>query len=187
MTTGSNPTDPAPTVAKTKGGGILQKTQIVFLLLIGVFFGGYFLGTQAQFSLQSEPQTLSNIPGMALLNPPVKRMYWLHSKGTERSGYKITALVNGQPVGTFINPDKNVDITRYMKPGNSIVAFNAKCLPPDQHSNSKDACLTLEIKSAAKKEGEPNKFEVGQVITEYTRRATDTGDFNDINELQKVE
>ncbi len=187
MTSGSTPTDPAAaTVTKTRGGGILQKIQIVFLLFVGVFFGGYFLGTQAQFHLQEDPKTLANIPGMSLLNPPVKRSYWLHTKGTERSGYMTTVVVNGQLVGKCFKPDTNIDITKFMKPGNDIIAFSAKSLPADQHGDAK-SFLTIEVRSGERKDGEPNKFEGGLGITEYTRHATDVGDFNDINELQKVE
>ncbi|MDZ4834345.1 MAG: hypothetical protein SGJ27_11265 [Candidatus Melainabacteria bacterium] len=188
MTTGSNPADSTTaTVTKTTGGGILQRILTTSLLFVAMGFGGYFLGTQAQFSLQAEPKTFANLPGMSLLNPPVKRLYWLHSKGADRAGYMIRVLVNGQLVATFVKPDINVDITKHMKPGTNIIAYSATTLAADQKSDLRTAALTVELKSAEKKDEAPNKFEGGSGLDEYTRHVTDSGNFNEIHELLKVE
>jgi hypothetical protein len=190
MTTGSNPIDPASaTVSKTRGGGIMQRILVVFLLFVGMFFGGYFLGTQAQFHLQANPAMVPEIPGMALLNPPVKRWYWLHTKGTPRAGYRIRVMVNGQLVGTFFEPETNTDITRYLKPGKNTISYTAKSLPRDQRDTSSSAgYLTIEFKSAPKKPApDINKFEGGDVLTEYTRHANEFQDFTDVNLFESIE
>ncbi len=191
MTSETNPTNPTAstaTVSKTRGGGIMQRIQIVTLLLVGMFFGGYYLGTQAQFHLQENPSMVPEVPGMALLNPPVKRWYWLHTKGSARAGYRTRVMVNGQLVGTFFEPDTNVDITKFLKPGKNTISYSAKSLPADQRDSSAAGFLTIEFRSAAKKPApEPNKFEGGDVLTEYTRHANENQDFTDVNLFESIE
>jgi hypothetical protein len=180
---------PDATPKTDSGAGTAQGALVLFLLLVGAGSGGYYLGTQANFNQMDPGRTAGAASGMAswfAFAPQMKRRYWIHTKGYERAGYTITVAINGQTVDKFYKPDVDVDVTKFIHPGKNLIAFDAKSLPLDQRQDNQSAYLTIELRSAEKKDQE-NAFEGGDILVEYTREVVDTQDFNDKKEFEPVE
>lgn len=187
--TGSTPTG-GETKPKTAKGGAMDafKGFLIFaLFIIGAGFGGYFFGTMQKFApVQNVPPgTPGAVAGVSSgtaestgsVNPNgLKKKYWIHSSGHEHIGYAITVYVNGQLVDKFFTPNKRVDITKWVKPGENSVRFDAEVLPVsmNEHRGSNYYYLNLAIES-----GEYDTDPKAVELINYKRNASETEKFND--------
>src|SRR5882672_8236746 len=91
--------------SSTKKGSIStgQVTALVVLLFVGFISGGYYFGTQLNFSKMENPQSDGGLGSLfsGFQSSNLKKWYWIHSKGWERAGYVITVAINGQTVDKF--------------------------------------------------------------------------------------
>ncbi len=181
-------TEPPAAEPKTaSAAGTWQAALVLFLVLVGAFSGGYYLGTQANFNQMGGGQSSGGGIGLpAWFGPQMKKGYWIHTKGYDRAGYTISVTLNGQTVDKFYKPDVDVDVTKFIRPGKNVIVFDAKSLPLDQRQDNQSAYLTIELRSAEKKDKE-NTFEGGDVVVEYTREVTDTENFTDKKEFEPIE
>jgi len=180
---------PDPTQKPASPAGTAQGVLVFCLLLVGAFSGGYYLGTQANFSRMEGFQSGSAPGDLASwfgITPRLKKQYWLHTKGYDRAGYTITVAINGQTVDKFYKPDVDVDVTRFIHPGTNVISFSARSLPLDQRQDNQSAYLTIELRSAEKQDKE-NGLAGGDVLLDYTRALIETQDFNDKKEFEPIE
>ncbi len=178
----------APKGGSTSGGTMdsFKGFLIMLLLLVLAGAGGYFFGTYQKFApVQNVPsgtpgaQSSTGVSVGSQTSPftSLKNQYWVHSGGQDRVGYAITVYVNGQLVDQFHTPNRDVEITRWVKPGENHITFQAKALPLSQRDTSHDWYeYTLDVMSG-KKFGD--KFTDGETLVKYTRKVTETQDYND--------
>lgn len=177
---------------KKAGGMAAFKGFLIFLLLlVGAGAGGYFFGTYQKFApLQyvapgtpgavsesataSQPASSTAVP--AASSGQLKNKYWISSSGYERVGYSISVFVNGQLVDKIFTPDKKVEITRLVRPGENSIRFEAKCLPPsmNEHRGSDYYHLTLGVQSGSYLE-DPK----ANTLLNYKRNSAETQDYDD--------
>jgi len=199
---------PALQAAKKKGQEFVKAMLdlvILALLLAGAGFGGYFWGLHERLApIQEVPPGTANALQPAAVSaaptpaPPVKTVsepktaepvasapaktgktkYWIASTGEEYIGYSITAKVNGNAVDSFFGPGKNVDVTRYVKPGDNAVTFEAKALGDqyNKHDGDANSVLTLQLVKGPHVQEE---FKASDVLVTYKRNATESQDYND--------
>lgn len=176
---------------KTDKGGTMATMKgilILALLLIAAGAGGYFFGTYQKFApVQTvAPGTPSALPQQTtqsttitapLFGSSLKKKYWIASRGDKRIGYAITVFLNGQLVDKFFEPNKRVEITRFVKPGENQIAFDAKHLPDGmiEHKGNTSYWLTLEVQSGSSLESTQDVT----TLLSYKRTAADERDYND--------
>ncbi len=169
-----------------------QVTALVVLLFVAFISGGYYFGTQLNFSKLDNPQSDGGIGSLfaGMQSGNLKKWYWIHTKGWERAGYIVTVAINGQTVDKFSKPDVSVDVSKLVRLGKNSITYTAKSLPLDQRSDTQSAYLTVELMETPKKENEKIedfKFENGDLLVDYRREVTDTEDFNDTKTFEIVE
>ncbi|HIA55298.1 MAG TPA: hypothetical protein EYN91_24985 [Candidatus Melainabacteria bacterium] len=191
--------------AKKKGQELVKALLdllILALLLAGAGFGGYFWGLHERLApIQEVPPGTANAlqPSAVAATPaPVKTVteptktnasaappakvsktkYWITSSGEEYIGYSITAKINGNAVDSFFGPGKNVDITRYVTPGDNSLTFEAKALGEqyNKHDGDASSVLTLQL---VKGPHVQEDFKPSDVLVTYKRNAAEKEDFND--------
>lgn len=184
-----NSTKGASPKGSSAGGGAMDSFKgflIMLLLLVLAGSGGYFFGTYQKFApvrnvAPGTPGAVESMSGPATVQigspSNLKNQYWIHSGGQDRVGYAITVHVNGQLVDQFHTPNRDVEITRFVKPGENHVTFQAKSLPLSQRDTSHEWYeYSLDVMSG-KKFGD--KFTDGDKLVTYTRKVTETQDYND--------
>jgi len=176
----------------TTGGGAATAKGILILVLLVVLAGagGYFFGTYQKFApiqnvAPGTPGAVGEVAGGTGQTPAsqtapstLQKKYWIHSRGNEHVGYAITISVNGQLVDKIYNPGKDVEITRFVKPGENQVAFQAKCLPASMRMGAQDY-YELDVDVIANKMGPGHDYSSSDVLLTYSRKANETEDYND--------
>lgn len=172
----------------------------VTLLVTGAGFGGYFYGTvqrlapvqavppgtpgalpptAASTSASSPPPASTPTPQSATPASSTKKTpktkYWLSSSGSDYIGYSITVKVNDDAVDNFFGPGKNLDITRFIKPGDNAVTFEAKALGADYNKHAGDAKSVLTVQ-VVRGPTIQEDFKESDVLLTYKRSAADSGD-----------
>lgn len=172
----------------------------VTLLVTGAGFGGYFYGTvqrlapvqavppgtpgalpptAASTSTSSPPPASTPTPQSATPASSTKKTpktkYWLSSSGSDYIGYSITVKVNDDAVDNFFGPGKNLDITRFIKPGDNAVTFEAKALGADYNKHAGDAKSVLTVQ-VVRGPTIQEDFKESDVLLTYKRSAADSGD-----------
>lgn len=177
-------TNDKPQTPKSSGAGAMAKgILIMFLLIIGAGAGGYFFGTYQKFApVQNVPPGTpgAQSTGVTVSNPgssQLKKKYWLHSYGYDHVGFSITVLVNGQEAGQFFSDNKDVEVTKFVKPGENTIQFKAKLLPSGmrEHAGEAGYYLTLYLYSGNVVGQANGKDE----LLKYTRRANEFEDHDD--------
>ncbi len=106
----------------------------------------------------------------------LKKTYWIQTAGWDKAGYTITVYINDQPVGNFDSIDRTEDITKFVKPGENKVRFEAKPHPPGDRNEFTGAFLTVTV-NQGQKNGE--EFTDAQPVVEYKRKVTETTPYDD--------
>ncbi len=114
-----------------------------------------------------------------------KMRYWLVSSGEDYCGYSVTVNVNNNPVDSFFGPDKIVEVTKFVKPGENQVRFEAKALGEQYNKHTGDAAYAVTVKLVKGTHMQDN-FAAKDVLMSYSRNASETQDFNDVTNF-KVE
>ncbi len=114
-----------------------------------------------------------------------KMRYWLISSGEDYCGYSVTVNVNNNPVDSFFGPDKIVEVTKLVKPGENQVRFEAKALGEQYNKHTGDAAYAVTVKLVKGTHMQDN-FAAKDVLMSYSRNASETQDFNDVTNF-KVE
>lgn len=100
--------------------------------------------------------------------------YWLISSGSDYVGYNITVNVGSDPVDSFFGPDKIVDITKHIKPGQQVsIQFDAKQMGEQFNKYSGDATKELTIK-LVKGPHVQETFSDKDVLMSFSRNAAQT-------------
>lgn len=100
--------------------------------------------------------------------------YWLISSGSDYVGYNITVNVGSDPVDSFFGPDKIVDITKHIKPGQQIsINFDAKQMGEQFNKYTGDASKELTIR-LVKGPHVADTFSDKDVIMSFSRNAAQT-------------
>lgn len=174
--------------SKKKSGGPMDtfKGFLIFaLLIVCAGAGGYFFGTMQKFApIENVPpgtqgavsSTTGAAPATAGTPSSLKKKYWIKSYGHDHMGYSITAYVNGQIVGKYYTPDKQNEITRFVRPGENSVRFVAEALPEsmNEHKGSDYYYLTLAVQSGTYLEdSKPD------TLLNYKRTAAETSAYDD--------
>ncbi len=193
MTSSTNDKPPKP---KGEGGGagaMAKGILIMLLLIVGAGAGGYFFGTYQKFApIQNVPPgtpgAQSSGSSVAVSNTgssQLKKKYWLHSYGYDHVGFSITVLVNGQEAGQFFSDNKDVDVTKFVKPGENSIQFKAKLLPSGmrEHAGESGYYLTLYLYSG-NVVGQANGKEE---LLKYTRHANEFEDHDDTMTFLPIE
>lgn len=171
-------------------GVTIKGILILVLLLVGAGAGGYFFATQQKFApiktvtsgtpgaiAQQEAQAATSV-STPLFGSTVKNKYWISSRGNYRVGYAITVFVNGQRAGQFSEPDRKLEISRFVKPGENQITFVAKHLPDGMIENKGASYrwLTLEVKSGNSLQSFSHDV---STLLSYKRTAAEDSDYND--------
>lgn len=114
-----------------------------------------------------------------------KMRYWLISSGEDYCGYSVTVNVNNNPVDSFFGPDKIVEVTKLIKPGENQVKFEAKALGEQYNKHTGDSAYAVTVKLVKGSHMQDN-FAAKDVLMSYSRNAAETQDFNDVTSF-KVE
>ena len=157
---------------------------VLILLLVATGAGGYFFGTYQKFApiqyvASGTPgaveQSASTTPTSSAPSQ-LKKHYWIKSSGTDHIGYAVTTYVNDQLVDKFYTPDKQVEITRFVKPGENSIRFDAKALPVSMNEHRGDSVykFSLSVQSGSALD----ELKPGTLI-DYTRNAAEDKDYND--------
>ena len=112
-----------------------------------------------------------------------KRKFWVVSSGTDYTGYSIVVNVNGNPVDSFFGPGKSVDITRFVKPGENDLQFEAKALGEKYNKHPGDATAELKVQLVAGPQIRED-FKPADVIFSYKRNAAEDKDFSETMQFQ---
>lgn len=183
----------------SSGGGAIATAKgmlILVLLIIASGAGGYFFGTYQKFapvenvapsSMSLNDQSTSPGQGTTLsLNAPgsLKKKYWLHSSGDEHVGYAISVFVNGQMVDRIFTPNRDIDISKYVKPGENQVTFQAKVLPDGMREHKGNASYFLNI--SVKSGDAIGQSGAGELLN-YRRNANEFEDYNDTLDFVTLE
>ncbi len=115
----------------------------------------------------------------------LKRSYWIHTKGWDRAGYAINVFINNQSVGTFSTIDRLDDVTKLVKSGDNKIRFEAKALPEGNRNDYTGAFFTVSLNQGTKFSAKGYKD--AQTLVEYTRKVTDTEDFDDNMDFSVVD
>ncbi|MBX9940068.1 MAG: hypothetical protein K2Y32_12485 [Candidatus Obscuribacterales bacterium] len=118
-------------------------------------------------------------------NKNAKMRYWLISSGEDYCGYSVTVNVNNNPVDSFFGPDKIVEVTKLIKPGENQVKFEAKALGEQYNKHTGDSAYAVTVKLVKGSHMQDN-FAAKDVLMSYSRNAAETQDFNDVTSF-KVE
>ncbi|MBN8660502.1 MAG: hypothetical protein J0M35_09085 [Candidatus Obscuribacter phosphatis] len=140
-------------------------------------------GAAAAASLHSTEAAAQKKPNAADKN--AKMRYWLISSGEDYCGYSVTVNVNNNPVDSFFGPDKIVEVTKLVKPGENQVRFEAKALGEQYNKHTGDAAYAVTVKLVKGTHMQDN-FAAKDVLMSYSRNASETQDFNDVTNF-KVE
>jgi hypothetical protein len=185
-----------------KGGGAAATAKgilILLLLIIGAGAGGYFFGTFQKFApIQNVPpgtagavdqstvaaQTAAQAPAVPGLGSNLKKRYWLQSSGYDKIGYAITVVVNGQSVAQINTPDRQIDITRFVKVGDNQVTFQSKLLPEGMREHKGNGSYTMSVKICS---GMTLGQSGADELLTYTRNAAEFEDHNDAMNFLIVE
>jgi hypothetical protein len=153
MTEFKSKTDSPP--AK-KGGGVMDTIIGIFvllLLLVAAGAGGYYYGTQQRFAPVKyvAGDTKGAVEEVTQNSSLVKKHYWISSSGHDHVGYAVTVYLNGQLVDKFFTPGRQVEINKFMKPGENSIRFEATALPPSMvdHKGDSNYDFDLAIQSGA--------------------------------------
>lgn len=106
----------------------------------------------------------------------LKKTYWIQTAGWDKAGYTITVYINDQPVGNFDSIDRTEDVTKFVKPGENKIRFEAKPHPPGDRNEFTGAFLTVTV-NQGQKNGE--EFTDAQPVVEYRRKVTETTPYDD--------
>lgn len=106
------------------------------------------------------------------------KKYWLASSGVDYMGYSVTVSVNDNPVDSFYGPGKTFDITRFVKPGENTVQFEAKPLGDQYNKHKDDGKSELKVQVVAGPKI-TDEFKSSDVVLSYVRRANESEEFND--------
>lgn len=128
--------------------------------------------------VSDEPEAVSSAAHNGPKDKKGKTKYWISSSGSDYVGYNITVKVNGEVVDSFFGPGKNVDVTRFVKPGDNAVVFEAKAMGEqyNKHTGDADAVLTVQIVKGPHMQDD---FKPSDVLVTYKRTAVENQDFND--------
>lgn len=157
---------------------------IVLLLIVAAGAGGYFYGTHQQFApVETTTAAKSDAAGdQAVLttgpNTSLKKKYWLLSSGDDHVGYSISVFVNGKLVDKFFSPDKQVDITNLVKPGENQITFEAKLLPSGMREHAGQSAYYLQVAVMSGATLKADKRDTNSLLN-YKRNAAETTDFNE--------
>lgn len=113
----------------------------------------------------------------------LKKSYWIQTSGWDKVGYTVTVYINDQPVGNFDSIDRTEDVTKFVKPGENKVRFEAKVHPSEERNDFTGAFLTVTINQGQKSDKE---FKDGQPVLEYKRKVTETTDYDDSMEFAAI-
>lgn len=102
-----------------------------------------------------------------------KLKFWLTSSGTDYVGYSINVNVNDNPVDGFFGPGKSIDVTRFVKPGDNVVTFEAKQLGEKYNKHKGDKKSELEVKLVSGP-AITEDFKSSAVLATFQRTAADT-------------
>lgn len=166
---------------------------ILILLMVAAGTGGYFFGTYQKFApIQSVPAgtpgalvptttSQTTTTASSTSGQPLKKKYWIHSSGDQHVGYSITVAVNGQTVEKIYSPGRDVDITKYVKPGENQVTFQADVLPEsmNEHKGQDGYYLVLAVASDNTISPSPRESDVLINYKRTAREASDNKAFND--------
>lgn len=113
----------------------------------------------------------------------LKKTYWIQTAGWNKAGYTITVYINDQPVGNFDAIDTTEDVTKFVKPGENKIRFEAKPHPPGDRNEFTGAFLTVTI-NQGQKSGE--EFTDALPVIEYKRRVTETTPYDDTMDFAAI-
>lgn len=189
-------------MAKAKGqGSVLQGILVMLVLLLCSGGLGFAVGYTQQFApIEKVPPGTPGATGGGMQSassgtdvsgtsttsaPQLKKSYWISTRGHERAGYSIKVFINDQEVGSYQTPDRTDDITKYVHSGDNKVRFVAKALPAGNRQDYNGAYLTVEINKGEKYSS--NGYKNPEKLVEYSRKITETQDFDDSMDFSIVE
>lgn len=180
-----------------KKGNVAQGVLVLIILLLAVGGAGFGVGFTQKFApieMVSPDTAATNKSaggdtesGASSSSTPasLKKAYWIHTKGWDRAGYAIKVFINDQPVGTFSTQDRLDDVTKYVKAGDNKIRFQAKALPQGNRNDYTGAYLTITLNQGSKFSSKGYKD--AQTLVEYTRKVSETDDFDDNMDFAVVE
>jgi hypothetical protein len=183
----------------SSAGATFKGILVLILLVIAAGAGGYFFGTYQKFapikevgsapSTADATSTTTTAGGSSESSGTLKNKYWIHSGGYDQSGYAITVWINGKRIDKFTAPRRDVDITKYVKPGENTIRFEAQSLPAsmrDQdHLTSNWYELSVNLASSPQMySGAPKE---GDTLLKYKRNITETQNYDDTMSFLTVE
>ncbi|MBI4533303.1 MAG: hypothetical protein HY711_05080 [Candidatus Melainabacteria bacterium] len=181
------------TTSSGSSGGVMATAKgmlILILLIVLAGAGGYFFGTYQKFApvqgvppgtvgAISDSSSLGGQTPLTMSTPGrLKNQYWIQSKGDQHVGYSIAVFVNGKLVDKFFTPNKTVDISNMVKPGENQVTFQSKLLPAGMREHSGNSAYSLSLDFVSAKTIRPN-YTQSDVLLSYKRTAADFEDYND--------
>jgi hypothetical protein len=176
--------------------GSLGKGILVFLILLVCAGGAGFTVGYTQKFAPVESVSPDAAPGAAATAGPgqpsssaapatLKKAYWIHTHGYDRAGYAIKVFINDQDVGTFQTPERLVEVTRFVKPGDNRIRFLARALPEGNRTDNPHAHLKLALYQGEKYSSKG--FKNGEKLVEYDRKVTETEDFDNSQDFTIIE
>lgn len=182
-------TNEQPQKPKNGGGGagaMAKGIFIMLLLIIGAGAGGYFFGTFQKFAPVeyvppgtpgAQSSGVATAGGVNNAGGVLKKKYWLYSYGNDHVGYNITVSINGQRAGQFNTDGREVDVTRFVKPGDNTINFDAAVLPDGmrEHAGNSSYALTIHLYSGNVVGQSAGRDE----ILKYSRNAAEFDPHND--------
>lgn len=189
-------------MTKAKGqGSVLQGVVVLLVFLLCSGGIGFAVGYTQQFApvqkvapgtagatAASSGGTGSAGSAVSSSSEPtrvMKKAYWIGTRGYERAGYSIKVFLNDQEVGTFQTPERLVDVTRYVHPGDNKVRFVAKALPAGNRCEYTGAYLDVFICQGEKFSS--NGYKNGEKLVEYRRSISETEDFDTSQDFSIIE
>lgn len=184
-------------MAKEKGqGSVFQGVMVLLVLVLCAGGGGFAVGYMQEFAPVKKVapsgggEITASSTATGSLNttsaPRLKKVYWLSTHGYERTGYAVKVYVNGHDVGTFQTPDRQVDITNYLTLGDNKVRFDAKALPEGMR-NTEYSSAHFDIRINQGEKYSANGYKNAETLLEYSRKISETENFDDTLDLAIVE
>ena len=180
-----------------KDGSMVQGFLVLIVLLLCSGAAGFAVGYTQKFHPEEKvapgsggavtsATTGTDVSGSSTTTPAtLKKVYWIKTKGWERAGYAIKVQLNGNDVGTFQTPDRLQEVTKFVKPGENKIRFIAKSLPSGNRSDYDGSYLELNLFQGEKYSS--NGYKDGEKLVSYTRKITETEDFDTDQDFTVVE
>jgi hypothetical protein len=181
-----------------KDGSMVQGFMVLVVLLLCSGAAGFAVGYTQKFHPEEKvapgaggiaatsATTGTDVSGSSNTTPAtLKKVYWIKTKGWERAGYAIKVIINGNDAGTYQTPDRLQEVTKFIKPGENKIQFIAKSLPAGNRSDYDGSYLELNLYQGSKYSS--NGYKDGEKLVSYSRKITETDDFDDSQDFTVVE